>query len=226
MKLDKKTIGILENFSGINQSIAQYSGDVIKTISVQKNILAKATVGDSFPQDFCVYDLKEFLSGISLFQNPDIDFDTQYMTITDSSVGGGKTLYYYADESIIVKPEKDITMPPAEVSVTLSAANYDKLLRAAAVYMLPDFCIRSDGESVVAEVLDKNSPTSNTYSRELSVDGSNGATFKFFFKVENMKILKGDYDLEISSKFISHFTHKTEALEYWIALEPDSAFEQ
>lgn len=225
MKISKKTIGILENFSGINQSISQKVGNEIKTISVQKNILAKAKVDDEFPQDFCIYDLKEFLSGISLFNEPDIDFEDQYVNITDSSVTG-KTRYYFADESIIVKPDKDIKMPQAEVSVTLTSDNYDKLIKAGGVYMLPDFCIRSDGESVIAEVLDKNSPTSNTYARTLSTDGANGSTFKFFFKVENMKMMPGDYDVEISSRFISHFTHTSEELEYWIALEPDSTFEE
>ena len=100
-------------------------------------------------------------------------------------------------------------------------------MKAGAVYMLPDFCIRSDGDAIIAEVLDKNSPTSNTYSRTLSgLIGANGATFKFFFKVENMKMLAGDYDIDISSRFISHFTNKNEQLEYWIALEPDSTFEE
>ena len=220
MKLSDKTLTLLKNFSSINQSILFKKGSSLKTISVMKNILAEATIEEDLPTDFGIYDLNQFLNGLGLHQNPDLDFENQGHVVIRE--GKSRTKYFFADPQVIVTPpDKEITLPSEDVSFELSTSHLDKLLKAAAIYQLTDLAVVGADGVVKIVVRDKKNDTSNDSS---IVVGETESTFSFNFKVENIKILPGTYDVVVSQKLLSRFTCRDYDLTYYIALEPDSTF--
>ena len=221
MKLSDKTLTLLKNFSSINQSILFKKGSSLKTISVMKNILAEATIEEDLPTDFGIYDLNQFLNGLGLHQNPDLDFENEGHVVIRE--GRSRTKYFFADPNVIVTPpEKEITLTSEDVSFELSTSHLDKLLKAAAIYQLTDLAVVGGDGVVKIVVRDKKNDTSNDFS---IVVGETESTFSFNFKVENIKILPGTYDVVVSQKLLSRFTCRDYDLTYYIALEPDSTFE-
>lgn len=219
MKLSNNTTNILKNFSQINQSILIKQGNKLKTISVMKNILAEAEIEEDFESDFAIYDLNQFLSGLSLYDSPDLEFGDSFLTIRD---GRRRAKYFFADPSVIVSPpEKKISLPSKDVCFTVATQQLDKLLKAAAIYQVPDLSAVGRNGKIELVVRDKKNDTSHEFSEEV---GETDQEFSFNFKVENIKIIPGTYDVVISSKLISEFTNKNTDLKYYIALEPDSTF--
>jgi hypothetical protein len=220
MKLSDKTISVLKNFSSINQSILFKEGSKLRTISVMKNILAEATVTEEFSRDFGIYDLNQFLNGLGLHSSPELDFANDgYVVIRE---GRSRSKYFFADPNVIVTPpEKEISLPTEDVTFELSTAVLDKLLKAAAVYQLPDICAVGENGVVKLVVRDRKNDTSNAHEE---VVGETDKVFSFNFKVENIKVLPGTYDVVVSQKLLSRFTSKNHDLTYYIALEPDSTF--
>ena len=220
MKLSDKTISVLKNFSSINQSILFKEGNKLRTISVMKNILAEATITEEFAKDFGVYDLNQFLNGLSLHQKPELDFGNDgYVVIREGKM---RSKYFFADPNVIVTPpDKEITLPSEDVCFEVSTEQLDKLLKAAAVYQLPDLSAVGDNGVVKLVVRDKKNDTSNDFA---IVVGETNSEFSFNFKVENIKVLPGTYDVVVSQKLLSRFTSKNHDLTYFIALEPDSTF--
>ena len=220
MKLSDKTISLLKNFSSINQSILFKEGNKLRTISVMKNILAEATVSEEFAKDFGVYDLNQFLNGLSLHQSPELDFKNDgYVVIREGKM---RSKYFFADPNVIVTPpEKDITLPSEDVCFEVSTEQLDKLLKAAAVYQLPDISAVGEGGVIKLVVRDKKNDTSNDFA---IVVGDTTEEFSFNFKVENIKVLPGTYEVVVSKKLLSRFESKNHDLTYYIALEPDSTF--
>ena len=217
MQLSPGTLNVLKNFSNINRSIVIREGNELSTIAITKNIFAKAKVEETFPRTFAIYDLTEFLSGLSLFKSPEFNFDSEnYLVIRD---GHSKVKYFYSDpEIIIAPPQKSITLPSVDVQFILESETLATMVRAANVYQLPDLCVEGDGNSINLVVKDKKNPTSNTYSLPV---GETEDKFSYNFKIENIKILPGKYDVSISSKLISNFVNINSDLEYFIALEPN-----
>ena len=220
MKLSKNTFKILENFKDINQSILFKQGNRLRTISVMKNILAEATITEELPKDFGIYDLNQFLNGLGLHQSPELDFANEGHVVIKE--GRMRSKYFFADPNVIITPpEKAITLPSEDVSFELRTEQLDKLLKAAAIYQLPDLAVVG-GEGVVKILVrDKKNDTSNDFS---IVVGETDKEFSFNFKVENIKILPGTYDVIVSQKLLSRFISKNHDLLYYIALEPDSTF--
>ena len=221
MKLSDKTLSLLKNFSGINQSILFKEGSSLRTISVMKNILAEATITETFPKDFGIYDLNQFLNGLNLHQTPELDFENdKYVMIRE---GKSRSKYFFADPSVIVTPpDKEILLPSEDVCFVLNTQQLDKLLKAAAIYQLPDLSAVGEAGVVKLVVRDKKNDTSNDFS---IVVGETDSIFTFNFKVENIKILPGSYEVVISQKLLSQFTSTDRDLKYYIAMEPDSTFE-
>jgi len=220
MKLNQHTIDTLKNFAGINTNILIKEGDELSTISTMRNIFAKAKVSDSFTNQFGIYDLNEFLSAVSGFSKPELTLKDKYLTIS-SEGSRSKVKYYYSDPSVIVSPQKEVNMPDADVTFSLSESNYKELLKMAAILKSPDLAlIGTKGGDIILKVCDKKNDTSNSF--DIVVGQGATADYTFYFKVENMKMLDGDYDVSVSSKSISHFKNKKLPIEYWIALEPDS----
>lgn len=220
MKLSDNTLTVLKNFAGINNSILVKEGNRLRTISVAKNILAEADIKEDFPRDFAIYDLNQFLNGLSLHQDPDLDFkEDSYLSIKE---GKRRVKYFYADPAVIVSPpEKEITLPTQDVCFQLDSASLEKLVKAAQVYQLPDFSAIGDAGVIKLVVRDKKNDTSNEFA---VVVGETDSIFSFNFKVENIKILPGSYNVVVSQKLLSVFTHQDNNLKYYIALEPDSEF--
>lgn len=220
MKISEQTIALLKNFSAINQSLLFKAGNKIRTISVMKNIYAEATITEEIPKEFGIYDLGQFLSGLSLHKNPEIVFDeSNYLLIT----GGGNTAkYYFSDPSVIVSPpEKSLTLPSQDVCFELSSGQLEKLLKAGNVYELPDLTVVGNGSNINLVVRDKENSTSNQFS---IVVGETVSTFTLNFKSENIKILPGEYEVVVCPQ-MAEFKNTSLDLVYFIALEPDSIIE-
>ena len=220
MKLSDKTLSVLKNFSSINQSILFKEGSKLRTISVMKNILAEATVTEEFSKDFGIYDLNQFLNGLTLHSSPELDFKNDgYVVIREGKM---RSKYFFADpNAIITPPEKEINLPSEDVVFDLSTDQLEKLLKAAAVYQLPDLSAVGEAGVVKLVVRDKKNDTSNDFA---IVVGETENEFCFNFKVENIKVLPGTYEVVVSQKLLSRFTSKNHDLTYYIAMEPDSTF--
>ena len=221
MKLSESTLSLLKNFSTINQSILFKKGNKLRTISVMKNILAEATITEELPKDFGIYDLNQFLNGLGLHHQPDLDFGNDGHVVIKE--GRMRSKYFFADPNVIVTPpDKDISIPTEDVSFELSTQQLDKLLKAAGIYQLPDLAVKGGDGVVKLVVRDKKNDTSNSFS---VIVGETDKTFTFNFKIENIKILPGTYEVVVSQKLLSKFTNTDCDLKYYIALEPDSTYE-
>ena len=225
MKLSTATISVLRNFSTINQNLVVKAGSNISTMSAMKNIVAKAKVTEKFPTDFAIYDLNEFLSGLSLFGKPDLEFNDDFVIIKEE--GTSQSLkYWFSDPSVVTTPSKEISMPSTELTFPLSSDTLNEITKAAAVIGAPDMAL-ADGK---LRVTDKKNSTANAYETSLYIFDENKEThtddvkYAFWFKVENLTLMPGAYDVEVSSKKISHFTSTKLGVQYWIALEPESTY--
>ena len=220
MKLSKGTLDILKNFSNINPSITFKEGQELSTLSIQRNILSRAVVEEKFPKDFAIYDLGEFLSGLSLFDNPDFDFaNDNYVIIKDSKC---QSRYFFADPSTITQPPAQRAQIPSEdVSFMVAWSDLNNLIRAASIYSVDDLGVIGDGKDIKLVVRDKKNDTSNNYSVKV---GTTDAKFTFNFKVEYLKLLPADYGVTISKQNAALFRDANRDLEYLIALEPDSVY--
>lgn len=216
--ISPQTMMVLKNFSTINGSILIREGNQLKTISVGENAVAQYTCVETFPQTFGIYDLNQFLAGLSLFDNAVLDFDnTEYVTIR----GGGRSAkYYFSNPEITLKaaPEKDIKFPGADMQFTISQEDITALHKASAVYSIADLKFHSVGGSVVLSLVDKENETSNVFSLELP--GDNTGEYEFFMKMENIRLLPGNYRVKISKHLITEWKHTSLDLTYYIALEP------
>ena len=212
---------VLKNYSEINQSIVIKEGNEIKTISALKNILSKATVEESFPKDFAIYDLPTFIGYQSTMSEPDFEFKDDCMVMSEER---GKGKYFYAEPSLVVTPpEKDIDMPESNIKFELKEDDFENIMKKANILKLADVCLKgcTKSNSMYLYTTNKNNDTSNDYS----VKVGEGVTNKFdvVFKRENLKIIPGDYDVTVSNG-ISHFKNKNSNIEYWIAMEANSDY--
>jgi hypothetical protein len=220
MKINQNTLDILKNFSEINTNILIKPGTELSTISTMRNIFAKATIAEAFDSEFGVYDLNEFLAVVSSTNKPELKLEDKFMTISAEG-SKSKVKYFYSDPSVIVSPTKEVNMPEADVTFSLSQANLTQLQKMAAILKTPDLALEgTKGGDIVLKVCDKKNDTSNNF--DIVVGENATADYTFYFKVENMKMISGDYDVSVSSKSISHFKNTKLPIEYWIALEPDS----
>ena len=222
MKLSEHTTSVLKNFATINQNLVIKEGSELLTMSSMKNIVAKATVEENFPKEIAIYDLNEFLASLSIFKSPVLEFEEQYLTIKEEDQPHKKLTYFYSDPSVVQSPTKTITMPSEEVKFHLDINKLLEMKRAAGVIGSPDMVLQKSSGNSSLLVKDKKNDTANNYSSDIKTDGD--GEYKFFFKVENLKLFDGDYDVKISSKNISHFKNDKSNIEYWIALEPESTY--
>ena len=217
MNLSNDTKEVLKNFSSINQNLMVNSGNVIGTMSAMKNIVAKATIPDTFQNEFAIYDLNEFLSALSLFKKPSLNFSEKSVKLDEE--GGGSSLnYFFSDPSIVTSPKTDITMPSVDVEFTFTQDTFNQIMKASAVLGTPDVEVKGTvGGDINLVVTDRKNDTSNDFSMKVGENSS--STFSHFFKVENLKLLNGDYKVQVSNKGISHFKNASKDIEYFIALE-------
>lgn len=223
MELSENTLSVLRNFSGINQNILIEPGNTIKTISEAKNVLATAVVGEEFPNRFGIYDLNEFINALGLVDTPNLQFEEDYVVISDSS-GRSKVKYFYSSEETLTTPQKGITMPSADVTFTLDNDTLNRLKKAASALGHDELSISAKDGILSLSVVDSENMTSNAYSIDVDGEYAEGSTFNFIVNIGNLKILPGDYDVQISQKLVSQFSNKETNVKYWIALEKSSTF--
>lgn len=216
-KIDTNTVNVLKNFAKINPSIVVQEGNVLKTISPTKTIMAKAKVATDFPQRFAIYSLDTFIALYSTFKDPTLDFSDKSVTFREEN---RQSHYTYADESTVTKaPDKEINLPSVDVTFRLTDKDLRDVEKAAGILGLPEIAVVGDGNNIFLQAIDSKNPSTNDYSVEI---GETDKAFKAIFKAENIKIIPGDYDVSISSRGISHFSGSD--VEYYIAVESNSTF--
>ena len=226
MKLSNETVTVLKNFSTINQNLVIKAGSKLSTMSAMKNIVASADVQEDFPQDFAIYDLNEFLAALSLFEKIDLDFKNDFVVITEGGDSRRALQYWYSDPSVVTHPKTDITMPDPDVEFEFSSSTLSEVQKAASIIGAPDMVLEgmSKGNSVI-KVTDKKNATANDFKVHVPVDeNTKDVPYKFWFKVENLKLIPGSYNVNVSSKKISHFSNTKVPVQYYIALEPESSY--
>ena len=222
MRLAKETVDFLKNFSSINSQIMVRKGKVLRTISPQKTIMAQAELEDELPVDFAIYELSQFISALSLFQDADIDFHERFLDINGAN--GSNLRYVYASpENIITPPNKEIRLPSKDVTAQVTQSNLASVIKAAAVLSLAEVSIFSDGKSVSLVAGDTRNKSSNAFRVPLDHHPVSSA-FTMTFKTENLvKLMSSvDYELTLSSKGLSHF--KSDRIQYWVPTESTSKF--
>jgi len=216
MKLTNETLNILKNFSSINPSIVINEGDTLKTISTVKSIFAKAKTNQTFEKRMAIYDLSRFLSTLSLFEDPDLEISNNSVTI---SSGNRRVDYRFTDPAnIVVPPEKELKLPSSDVSFKLTNSDLSNVMKGLGVLRLPELAVVGNGTAISLQAIDSKNVSGDTYSVDV---GQTDKTFKMIFKAENIKVISGDYDVEIT-KGISNF--KGVDIEYFIAVEANSTF--
>ena len=220
MFLSQETISILKNFSTINQSILIKPGKQLRSMSVMKNILVEADVSEEFPQEIGIYDLNQFLNCLSLIPGAELEFQQGSIIIADDQ---NSIEYRLSDPSVIAAPpNKELKLPSEDVCVVLTEEHIETVKKAAAVLQIPDVSLIGNGETIKLTVRDKKNSGSNSYSIDC---GDTSHVFQFNLKVENLKLMAGDYDVIISAQNLAQFTNHSHPIVYYIAIEPDSTFE-
>ena len=220
MYLSSDTVQILKNLSTINQSILIKPGKVLSSMSVMKNILVSADITEKFEKQVAIYDLNQFLNCLSLVPGAELKLAENSIEITD---GTTSIDYRYSDPSVITAPpDKKLELPSQDVCVVLTEDQLESARKAAAVLQIPDVSLIGDGESIFLTVRDKKNTGSNSYKVEV---GETDDVFCFNMRVENLKLIAGDYDVIISAKNLAYFTNHSRPVSYFIAMEPDSTFQ-
>jgi hypothetical protein len=222
MEISAETVNVLRNFSGINSNLIIKPGNVLMTISEAKNILAQATVKETFDSIVGIYDLTEFLNMLGLVESPSVKFEERFMNITSNS-GREHIKYFYADTEMLTSPSKPITMPDTDVWFSLDQSTLNGIKKAATIFGHSELLIEPDNGAIRLSVNDPDNKTSNTYS--VVVDGGyENDSFKFVLNIPNLKMVSDDYQVKISSKLISEFINSGDTLKYWVALEKSSTY--
>ena len=219
MKLTAETINILKNYASINQNIQFKEGNKLLTISPQKNILTHAEISENVPSTFAIYDLNKFLGALSLFNDPELTVGEGKLNI---SGGGFESNYVYADPTMLVlPPEKSLDFPDPEIQFKMSKEDYDSCIKGAQVLSCPELVVEGDGSKIHLVATDTSNSSTDDFRKEV---GTTDGNFQMVFKLENMKMMSGGYQVNISSKGIAHFVHETSKLQYWIATEQNSNY--
>ena len=223
MELSEDTLGVLKNFSTINQNIIIKEGNDIKTISEARNVVAQAIIEENFSNEFGIYDLNEFINVLGLVDTPRLKFSEDYVTIGDST-GRTKVKYYFSSQDTLTSPQKPVIMPDVEVKFVLTNDTLSKLKRAASTLGHTELSISNKNGTLCLSVVDSQNTTSNTFSMDVDGTFEQNIPFNFVLNIPNLKIISGDYDVSISSKLISQFKNKEKNILYWIALEKTSTY--
>ena len=218
MKLSSRTLQVLKNFSTINPSLLFRTGSVITTMSPMKTVMARATVKESFPQTYAIFDLSRFIGVLSMFNDPDIKMEQTFLVISENN---RVVNYTYADpEMIVTPPDKPIKFPEdAEISFSMPADVLQSVLKAINILQMSEFSVTGRDNKICVGAVDTKNPTGDTYNIEV---GTTEHNFSMIFKSENIKLIAGDYDVKITSRGLGYF--KGDDVDYWIPTESSSNF--
>lgn len=218
MKLSENTINILKNYAAINPMLLVKEGNVLKTISPARSILASATVEESFPRQFAIYELPRFLGVLSLFKDAEIEFGEKQLRIV---AGRQSVNYTYADPSTILSPpERQIEFPGAAVEFDVTQQDLQRLVRATGVLQLKSVVVIGDGKTISIAAASAKNPTADSFSIEV---GETDKRFEVFYSADNIiKLLSTDYNVKISEEGLTHFVSPT--VQYFMASEAGSTY--
>jgi len=219
--LSKTTLSVLKNFSTLNSNILVKPGNVLRTITPSKNGMAEATIEETFDVEFGIWDLSKFLGVISLFSAPKFEFGEKSVVIHGGN--GSRVTYFYSEPRLLTTPTKNVNMPSISLSVDITEKTFAELQKASSVLQLPDLSFVNENDRIMAVVSDLQDPTTNNYKVDVGENKSN-SEFSLNFKIENIKILPGDYTIEFSKNVVGQFTNETLDLKYWFAMETNSKF--
>lgn len=220
MELSSQTLQVLNNFASVNSNIVIHTGNVLRTVSESKTILARAEIEEEFPKGFGIYELNEFLSALSLVETPRISFGEHNMDISDGS-GRSSLKYFYSDPSILTTTNNEIVMPSADVTFRLDHETMNRIKKAASVLGHTEVSVQNEDGVIVLAVANNEDTSSNAI--KIAVDGeASSEDFKYIFSIANLKMIEGDYDVSLSKKLISHFVNTESNVEYWVALQKTS----
>ena len=227
MKLSQYTQTVLKNYASINTNQVFNGGDRISTLAPARNILSSVKLDVEFPEPFGVYDLNEFLSVVSLVDEPEIKFEDKYAVIGDST-GRTKIKYFFTDTDMLIAPDdnmisKAMDMSDFEVEFTFDADTISRVKRAQSALGHQTLSITSGDGSVVLSVTDKDNPTSNSFAIEVP-GKSQSDSFNFLISLSNLRMIQGDYEVGISKTKMSRFKHTEQDIIYWIACEKTSEY--
>lgn len=219
MKISKETITILKNYASINPNLLLKPGNKLSTISTNKTVASTVSVTETWETEFGIYDLNAFLGALSLFDSPELSFSDKFVTLEEK---GNRIRYFASDAGILIVPQKDINFPTdASIEFSLSGEMLDTIHKTAGILKAVDLSIIGNNGKLTVEVGDKKNDTSNRYE---TVVGETDLTFRANIKIENLKMLRSDYIVTVSSKRISRFKSKNGDLVYYVAVEADSTF--
>ena len=217
MKFSERTLTILKSFAGINKSILMKEGSVLKTITPEKTLIAIANIPDEIPSEACIYDMSRFLSILSLYEDPDVEFHDKYFIISE---GRRRTKYIYADISMIhTPPEKEISIPSADVVVDVKWDDLQSVLKASGVLQFSEVAFVGDGGKCYLKAINSTTDNADDYDVEI---GETDDTFKIIIKTDNLKLLPQDYRVTLCSKGISEFRGKD--VTYFVAIDSKSTY--
>jgi hypothetical protein len=219
MKISAEGLKVLRNFSTINTSIIVHTGNMIRTVSAGKSILAQYVVNESFPVEFAIYDLNQFLSVVSLFDDPNFEFESNCVRISDAN---NKSTYFFADKGLIQgASQKTIELPDSPIEFTISDVGLKSVIQAAHVMKSKDIMVVGEDGSMSLVAGDVKNSSANTFSRPV---GDTALTFKVIFSLDNIKMLPGSYKVSVTSRGISKWESTDLNLTYWVAVEAGSTF--
>lgn len=219
MKFSERTLTILKSFSTINKSILMKEGNVLRTVTPEKTLVAVATIPDQIPAQACIYDLSRFLSILSIFKDPDVEFHDKYFMIKD---GKQRTKYVFADVSMIhAAPEKEFKIPSADVIVDVSWNDLQSVIKAAGVLQFTEIAFVGENGKIYLKAINSAQEGSDDYGVEI---GDTSDEFKIIVKTDNLKLLPQDYNVTLCAKGISEFKG-TEAT-YYVAIDTKSTYKK
>lgn len=217
MQFSERTLTILKSFANINKSILMKEGNILKTITPEKTLIAIANIPDTIPSQACIYDMSRFLSILSLYEKPEIEFHDKYFIISE---GKRRTKYVYADVSMIhTPPEKDINIPSADVVVDVAWDDLKSVLQAAGVLQFTEVAFVGVDGKCFLKAIDSANPSADDFGVEI---GTTTDTFNIIINTDNLKLLPQDYRVTLCSKGISEF--KGEDTTYFVAIDTKSTY--
>lgn len=214
MRLTKETFSLLKNFAEINSNILIKPGNVIRTMSAGRNIYAEAKVQEEFDTEIGIWDLNKFLGVISMFSNPDLEFNEQYVDISN---GRSSVRYYYSEASLLTVPNREIKTSTPILSFDLDENDLNEILKASRILQVSDVKILGEDGVLKIVVDDAGNTTSNSFEVVINENYS-GPDYNGTVNVSEIKFMPGSYTVELTSSIISKFTHKSQNLFYYIAI--------
>jgi hypothetical protein len=215
MRLSKETYNILKNFATINSNILIKPGNTLKTVSSGKNIYVEAKVEEEFDVDVPIWDLNKFLGIISMFNNPELEFNDTHVVISN---GRSSVMYYYSEPTLLTVPTRSINMPMPTVEFDLDEKDLNDILKAASILQVSDLKIVAVGGKISISVDDASQSNSNSFKVEIDCEEIN-KDFEGTINVSDIKFIPGSYNVKLTSGIISKFTHKSLDLSYYIAVK-------